>query len=621
MTDETEPDMYEHTSIESKESVAGEIGEWVDDARQLAREIGLDPYHVNYWIVDNEEMNELATYDGFQKRYPHWRWGMKYDRQKKQDMYQGGRIFELVNNDSPSNAFLQRSNTMADQKSVVTHVEAHADFFKNNAWFDDDPGGADMLAHHADRISEIMDRNDVDRSDVERLIDTVMCIEDTIDQHQHETTENGSGATVTEHIDSIDVDESIKEQLFDKEWIDERKEMFDNEHEFEDDVLGFIAEHGGRFDVDDERKSDFDDWEREVIEMLRDEAHYFAPQRMTKVMNEGHASFWETIMMADEQFADDDEVISYADHHAKVLEAPGFNPYKIGREIWEHIENETNKREVLDKLLRIKGVTPGNFHRQVSIERVEEELDCVDSYSPAVRNFSLLRPENRDVLRDVSTSELQEQYRYMMETDRYETVADATADVNYSAGWERMREVRETHVDATFIAEFVTEEFIERNDYFTYDYNPSSGRHEVSSTDPMDVKRKLLLKFTNFGKPTIVAQDANYRNRGELLLAHQYNGVSLDVEQAEDVLERIYELWGRPVHLRTVVKATEEAETEVNTGTAIIQMQDREVTTEEYGLEITFDGGEIRTSEMDVEYVQYLAADEIDYDVRPSEWL
>jgi stage V sporulation protein R len=80
----------------------------------------------------------------------------------------------------------------------------------------------------------------------------------------------------------------------------------------------------------------------------------------------------------------------------------------------------------------------------------------------------------------------------------------------------------------------------------------------VSSVDYEDVKKKLLLQFTNFGKPTITVQDGNYNNRNELLLAHHYNGVMLDVEQAKRVLERVFELWGRPVNLKTIVKRVDD---------------------------------------------------------------
>ncbi|MEF8872174.1 MAG: SpoVR family protein, partial [Haloarculaceae archaeon] len=65
--------------------VADSLEEVVNEANALAEKLGLSPYPVNYWIVDYAEMNELIAYGGFQQRYPHWRWGMAYDRQRKQD--------------------------------------------------------------------------------------------------------------------------------------------------------------------------------------------------------------------------------------------------------------------------------------------------------------------------------------------------------------------------------------------------------------------------------------------------------------------------------------------------------------------------------------------------------
>ena len=59
--------------------------------------------------------------------------------------------------------------------------------------------------------------------------------------------------------------------------------------------------------------------------------------------------------------------------------------------------------------------------------------------------------------------------------------------------------------------------------------------------------------LTNFGKPWIHAVDGNYRNRGELLLRHEHNGVDLRLDQAKDTLANLQHLWGRPVHLQTVV--------------------------------------------------------------------
>src|SRR6056297_3870354 len=153
--------MNERTKLNAADSVT----EPVVEARKLAQKLGLDPYPTNYWIVDYDEMNELIAYDGFQERYPHWRWGMKYDRQQKQGQYGGGKAFEIVINDDPAHAFLQESNGLADQKAVITHVEAHSDFFANNRWYgmftggradEDQVNAAAMLERHARAIDEYM---------------------------------------------------------------------------------------------------------------------------------------------------------------------------------------------------------------------------------------------------------------------------------------------------------------------------------------------------------------------------------------------------------------------------------------------------------------------------------
>ena len=45
------------------------------------------------------------------------------------------------------------------------------------------------------------------------------------------------------------------------------------------DVLQFLLEH-----------APLENWERDVLSIVREEAYYFAPQGMTKVLNEGWAS-------------------------------------------------------------------------------------------------------------------------------------------------------------------------------------------------------------------------------------------------------------------------------------------------------------------------------------------
>jgi len=648
---------------------AEQLDEPADEARNLARKLGLDPYAVNYWVVDYDEMNELIAYNGFQERYPHWRWGMQYDRQQKQGQYTGGKAFEIVINDDPSHAFLQESNELADQKAVITHVEAHSDFFANNEWygmFAEDLDAAAMLERHARRIESYMADPEIDREAVERWIDSVLCLEDNIDQHQpfkrqfeRGDDEEFEDDELAEKLEEMDLSEEVKRQVFDDEWVDEQTEDAELE-EPRMDVLAFLRDHGKAFDDESGKAVEMEEWQKEILEMLRAESYYFAAQKLTKVMNEGWAAYWESMMMGEEAFAGDDEFLSYADHQARVLNSPGLNPYKLGKELWEYIENTENRREVCRKLLRVEGVTWRNFHDTVDFDRVQEllapdpaldsvradDLDALDdrpaetvdveslqrakdgeidvdrypwkvlSYEGlAQRHFSLTKPQNRGFLRSVSQQNLEQFSRYLIDDARYDSVEAAVADVDYAAGWDKMREIRESHNDVTFLDGYLTQEFVDDNEYFTYEFSQTTGDYRVASTDYEDVKKKLMLQFTNFGKPTVAVYDGNYNNRNELLLGHHYNGVMLDVEQAKRTLERVFDLWGRPVNLKTIVKEIDDRDAE------IARRRDREPEPEEQGKLLRYDGEQFTMEDLPWSEVEEIAATEVDYDTKPEEWL
>ncbi len=660
---------------------ATELEAPVAEARRLAEKLGLEPYDVNYWIVDHDEMNQLFAYDGFQRRYPHWRWGMKYDRRSKQDQFGMGRAYEMVNNDDPAHAFLQESNDVADQKAVVTHVEAHSDFFANNEWFlkfadgpgrDGSPDAAAMLERHARTIESYMTDPEIDRHEVERWIDHVLCLESAIDQHAAYRRDDGSAEKpafaeapeeLAEKLAELDLSDEVREEVFDEEFLERQAD--DGEHttvpaEPAKDLLAFLGTYGKQYDAEAGKAVEMEPWQRDVVEMLRAESYYFAPQRMTKVMNEGWAAYWESIMMGEEAFAGDDEFVDYADHQSRVLASPGLNPYSLGKELWEYVENTENRRMVCDLLLRVDGITWRTFHDEVDFDRVMEILEPtppLDAITPetvgdladlpdrkvdhaaldraltgdldvdrypwkvltyeglAERHFSLVKPQYRRFLERVRRDELERLARYMFDDAKYASVAEALADVQYTRGWDRMYEIRESHNDVTFLDEFLSQEFVDANDYFTYEFVHSSGDYRVTSTDYEDVKKKLLLQFTNFGKPQVVVLDGNYRNRNELLLGHRYNGVMLDVEQAKRTLERVFELWGRPVNLLTVVKEVDEHDLEV------AKRRNAEPDPSEQGRRIRYDGEEFGEEDVAWEEVEDIAAEDVDYDTKPDEWL
>ncbi|MCI0487036.1 MAG: SpoVR family protein [Blastocatellia bacterium] len=119
-------------------------------------------------------------------------------------------------------------------------------------------------------------------------------------------------------------------------------------------------------------------------------------------------------------------------------------------------------------------------------------------------------------------------------------------------GREKMLEARETENDISFLRNYLTEELCEDMDLFVYelvddeDWTITEKRWEK-------VRNQLVANMNNFGFPYIEVIDGDYDGNRELYLMHRYEGVELDMKYARKTLEYIYKLWGRDVHLETVV--------------------------------------------------------------------
>ncbi len=452
----------------------------------LACAVGLDCYETIFEMVTYDQMNQFAAYGGFPVRYPHWKFGMEYDKLSKSYEYGLSKIYEMVINNDPCYAYLMEGNRTVDQKLVMAHVYGHCDFFKNNKWFSPtDRKMMDTMANHATRIRRYMDRYGVD--EVESFIDVCLSIENLIDRHAPYKPESIDKKTEKQ-------DEQRKALLkFDREYMDEyvnpeHRRQFEKKKEEEPmakvpekperDVLLFLMYH-----------APLKHWQQDVLSIIRNESYYFAPQGMTKIMNEGWASYWHSKLMT-ESIMHDGEVIDYADACAGTLamSPTGFNPYKVGIELFRDIEDRWNK---------------GRFGKEWS--------ECDD-------------------------------------------IAQKKAwDTHAGLGREKIFEVRRDYNDVTFIDEFLTEDFCIRNKMFVYKYNQRAGRYEMDTRQFPAVKQQLLFQLTNFGQPIIHVENANFNNRGELLLTHLFEGVEVQYNYAQETLKNIFKLWRRPVNLVTVI--------------------------------------------------------------------
>ena len=131
-------------------------------------------------------------------------------------------------------------------------------------------------------------------------------------------------------------------------------------------------------------------------------------------------------------------------------------------------------------------------------------------------------------------------------------VEKAKWDKKLGLGREKIFEVRKSYNDITFLDEYLTPEFCNRQQLFTYKYNQRTKRMEIDRRDFDGIKQKLLTQLTNFGSPLIVVEDPNFKNRKELLLKHVHYGVDLDMQFAGETMSNLFALWKRPVNLTTI---------------------------------------------------------------------
>jgi stage V sporulation protein R len=460
------------------------------EIRQHAVDYGLDFFEVLFEMLDYDKMNEVAAYGGYPTRYPHWRFGMEYERLSKSYTYGLHKIYEMVINNDPCYAYLMESNAYVDQKIVMSHVYGHSDFFKSNIWFSQtNRKMVDEMANHATRIRRFMEKYSIEA--VEDFIDVCLSIEGLIDPHSvfivRERSLPEAGAEdeppSAKRLRSKDY---MTDYINPPEFLEAQKQKIEEERtrarRFPEDpvrdVVKFLVEN-----------APLEPWQREVLSIIREEAYYFAPQAQTKIMNEGWATFWHSRIMTEKALTDS-EVIDYADHHSgTVATVPGrLNPYKLGLELYKDIEDRWNR---------------GKFGKEYE--------DCDD-----IR-------------------------------------AKGAWDKALGQGVEKLFETRRIHNDVTFIDAFLTPEFVIRNKMFTYNYNKKSSQYKITSREFQAIKQQLLFGLTNHGQPFIYVVDANHENRGELFLLHRHEGIDLRLDWARDTLKSIQKIWARPVHLQTEI--------------------------------------------------------------------
>lgn len=293
------------------------LGKYAQEIAAIARRLGLDFYPVHFEVCPAEALYTFGAY-GMPVRFTHWSFGKAFYRLKMQYDLNLSRIYELVINSNPSYAFLLEGNRLIQNKLVMGHVYAHVDFFKNNHYFKRTPRDmVERMAAHSEQIRKYELSHG--REKVEETLDAVLAIQEHVDFRAHLASKKENEKNV-----QVKKASSPYEDLWEEE--DQPKNLKENiAHE---DLVLYILENS----------PSLEEWQRDILSMIREESLYFFPQIETKIMNEGWATFWHSRIMHELDLTDE-EVMDFAVMHSQVVQPSRLtlNPYYLGVKIWESL--------------------------------------------------------------------------------------------------------------------------------------------------------------------------------------------------------------------------------------------------------------------------------------------
>ena len=321
-----------------------ELKHWNSIIEGICREEGLICYEQEFEICSYEEMICYETYVGMPSHYPHWSYGKSYEKTKTLHKYNlTGLPYEMVINSDPCIAYLMKDNTLLLQILTMAHVYGHNDFFRNNRLFKDGTNAKytiEMFKNQANRIREYIQDPSIGYDKVEKILNAAhslkyqtqrLCNEKNLDEDEK----------YQRLIEAANEAKTSMYPLLEPKTEEESKPLVKKiPISPEEDILKFIATYGR-----------LEDWERDILSIVRQETRYFIPQIETKIMNEGWASYWHYRILNKLSLQQDLHFEFLKRHNQVIKPYEGqINPYFLGFKIFEDI----NKRFGREKLFEVR---------------------------------------------------------------------------------------------------------------------------------------------------------------------------------------------------------------------------------------------------------------------------
>lgn len=483
--------------------VRDDLAELIPEIIDVCKSEGLDPFDLAIEEYNADEIAEIAAYGGFPVRYPHFSFGQSYESLHHQYHSGQGKIYEMVVNNDPTYMYLQRNNPLVDNLTVVAHALAHSDFFKNNIMFKHtNRNMMNVLANHGQKVRKYIDLYGYNT--VMDFVDACLSVDDLIDPsiEWKSCSVNKPKKIQFEELPEPEELDHIPVADYMNRYVntEEHKETQRRKHAQQKrfNRKTFPAKQQRDVLLYILKYCPMEQWKQNILSMIRDESIYFYPQIYTKVMNEGWASYWDSRIMTTMGYAGDGGIIQYAKHHAGVL----GGKHNMGNPYKLGVTLFNDIKERWDK---------GKHGR---------EWEYCDDYD-----------------------------------DR------RTWNTNDNKGLEKIFDVREHYNDYTFLNEFFTRDFCEKHEFFEYKLNEETNEYVIASRDYKKIKKKLLKRHENGGRPLIFLENLKYKNGNEILLRHQFDELPLDRDYAKNTLRMLHRIVNKPVNIKTIEVETSKITT------------------------------------------------------------
>ncbi len=323
----------------------------LDAIEEIAlNDLGLNVYPNQIEIISSEQMLDAYSSHGMPLMYKHWSFGKHFARDKM--MYQkgySGLAYEIVINSNPCIAYLMEENTMTMQALVMAHASfGHNHFFKNNylfrQWTDAD-GILSYLDFAKKYIAKCEDEYGLE--EVEAILDAAHAL---MDQgvfrynrpprlSEADRMAKLARRAAHEELTFNDIWRTLPKTEEDDETAEERQLEVRNIKLPEENLLYFV----------EKASPILRPWQRELVRIVRNIAQYFYPQKQTKVMNEGCATFVHHYIMNElynKGLIGEGAMMEFMHSHSSVVFQPefddprysGVNPYALGFAMMEDLK-------------------------------------------------------------------------------------------------------------------------------------------------------------------------------------------------------------------------------------------------------------------------------------------